>query len=137
MLVNPYRSTPYLGRSSLLLAIVLLALALVLATIVVEPLLTLKARSFQEAEDYQGYDGTLCGHVASVRNDPIHVGTLLLFDDPYTPSFEVLISTPTRSLQTNYDKKEVCVAGRIMNEGEGPQDVPSIRVTDELQVSIK
>jgi hypothetical protein len=83
------------------------------------------------------YLGSVCGHVASVRQYSEDGITLLLFDSSDHPSFVALISTRNTSLGKNYEGRKVCVAGRIVNEWGEPGSVPSIRVADGSQVSLQ
>lgn len=143
--MQTYPSTPRLGRSSLILAIVFLSLALVLTIVLMEPSSGQKRIPSEEAADFEGYLGTVCGHVNSVRQDPEDGTTVLIFaardypsfatltfGTPHDPSFAALISIRNRETHRNYEGKDVCVTGRIVDEG-----VPSIRVTDESLVTIE
>ena len=137
--VNPYIPIRSVCRSSLIVAaIVFLSLALVLTIILIKPLLAApKLIPSEEAADFAGYLGTVCGHVTGFRQDPNDGIGLLFIGAPDDPSFTTLISTPNRRADNNYEGRKVCVSGRVANEWGGSQGVPSIRVTDESQLTIE
>ena len=136
--MNPYTPSRSVCRSSLIVAaIVFLSLALVLTIILIEPSSAQKQIPSEEAGDFVDYLGSVCGHVASVRQYPEDGITLLLFDSSEHPSFVAPISIRDTSLGKSYEGREVCVAGRIVNEWGEPGSLPSIRVADESQVSLQ
>jgi hypothetical protein len=108
-----------------------------LAIIPVEPSSAQKRIPSEQASDFVGYLGEVCGHVTKVRQDSKAGITFLSFGPPDGPSFMALISNRNGNAETNYEGERVCVAGRILNEWGGPEGVPSIRVTDELQITIE
>ena len=112
-------------------------LPFMLAIIPVEPSSAQKRIPSEQASDFVGYLGEVCGHVTKVRQDSKAGITFLSFGPPDGPSFMALISSRNGNVETNYEGKRVCVAGRIVNEWGGPEGVPSIRVTDELQITIE
>jgi hypothetical protein len=114
--MNPYIPTPSVCRSSLIVvAIVLLSLALVLTIILIRPLSTGQNQIPSEnASDFVGYFGTVCGYVTGVRQDPDDGIALLFFGAPDDPSCTTLISAPNGRAENNYQGKKVCVAGRVV-----------------------
>jgi len=129
-------STPSVGRSTLILAIVLLSLPLLFTITLIVPPSTQKRIPSEEAADYLGHLGTVCGRVSRVRCDPKAINALLIFGDPESPSFTTSILTPARDVKRKYEGKQVCVVGRIVDAWE-PSGFPSITVTDESHISIE
>ena len=130
-------STPSPGRSSLILAIALLSLALLLTMMLIEPPSSPKPISSEEAADFVGYLGTVCGHVTRVHQDGEDGSAILVFGAPERPSFQAPISIRDMNIGKLYEGKKVCVSGRVVDEWGGSQGVPSIRVTDESQVTFE
>jgi len=129
-------STPSLGRSTLILAIVLLSLALLLTIMLIEPSSAQKQIPSEDAADFVGYLGTVCGRVSRVHQDSKAINALLLFGDTESPSFATSILTPGRDPERKYEGKQVCVVGRIVDAWE-PSGFPSITVTDESRITIQ
>lgn len=127
-------STPLVGRSLLIPAIVLLLLSVLLTIMLLEPSSAQKQISSEEAADFLGDFETVCGRVSGVYRDSIFINALLLFGDPKSPSFTVSLLIPGRDLERKYKGKQVCVTGRIVDEWE-PSGFPSITVTNESQIA--
>jgi hypothetical protein len=129
--------TPIVRRPSLVFAIVLLSLSLLLTIMLLVPSSSPKQIPPEEAEDFVGYLGTVCGHVTSVRQDAKDGIAFLLFGAPERPSFEAPILIRNTNAQGTYEGKKVCVSGTVVDEWGGSEGVPSIRVTDESQVTVE
>lgn len=127
-------STPLVGRSLLIPAIVLSLLSVLLTIMLFEPSSAQKQISPGEAADFLGDFGTVCGRVSGVYRAPEAINTLLLFGDPIRPSFTASMLIPGRDLERQYEGKRVCVTGRIVDEWE-PSGFPSITVTSESQIA--
>jgi len=137
ILVKTYPSSPLYGRSTLVLAILLFSIALVLTIILIEPSSAQKQISSEDAADFVGYLGNVCGRVTSVSQDSQDRFAALNFGDSKDPSFVTFISIRGSNLQRKYAGKDVCVGGRITNEVGEPEGIPSIMVADESQLSIE
>jgi hypothetical protein len=134
MKTNP--PTPALGLSWLALGILMMLLTIVVTIVLIEPSSGQTQVTSDEAVDYVGYLGTVCGRVTGVDQDSKAINALLLFGNPEHPSFTASIFPRRTGLERKYDGKQVCVMGKIVDESE-PNGFPSIRVTDQSQISIK
>jgi hypothetical protein len=103
----------------------------------IEPSSSPEQISSEEAADFVGYLGTVCGHVTRVRQDGEDGIAILVFGAPERPSFEAPISIRDRNAEKIYEETKVCVSDRVVDEWGGSQGVPSIRVTDESQVTFE
>jgi hypothetical protein len=128
--------TPTLSRSSVILAAIFW-LPFMLTIVFIEPSSAQKQIPSEQAAHFVGYLGEVCGHVTNLRQDSKAGITFLYFGPPDEPSFMALISSRNGNAETNYEGERVCIAGRILNEWGGPEGVPSIRVTDKLQITIE
>src|SRR5882757_5368795 len=137
ILVKTHPSSPICGRSTLILAVLFLSVALVLTIILIEPSSAQKQIQSEDAAEFVGYLGNVCGRVTSVGQDSQDRFAALTFGDSKDPSFVTFISIRGSNLKRKYAGKDVCVGGRITNEVGEPEGIPSIMVADESQLSIE